>query len=1325
MVRRYEKLYVNRFKKMITSQIVDMSGMFFGCSGLTSLDVSNFDTSKVTDMFNMFNGCSKLTPLNVSNFNTSNVTDMSHMFAGCSDLTSLDLSNFDTSKVTDIGGMFYHCSLSKLTLGNSFVISSNIEIIFPIPTKTFSGIESDGTWGLGSENASKKYTAKELTNLGKTAGALAGTWYAQSAGTYTIKFDPNGGTGTMDNETMTVGGTQALTANAFTRTGYLFKSWNTKADGSGTSYADKASVKNLTTTSGATVTLYAQWEPKTYKNTITHWLYGFKNQEGNSRSKEAFHLGDSFFEGVFGKGTTLDSSKGITLPNGISLSNYLGYTDPTAGKWVSRTIPNTVTQPDKAMTYQLNYSPIAYKLTYNLLGGSNDSANPSSYNVLYGVTLKDAKRTGYTFNGWTDQNGKKVTGINQGANATFSSPDDLYSKLAARITGDMVLTAGWKANTYTIAFNGNGNTGGSTANETMTYDAAKALTVNGFTKTHYHFAGWNSKADGSGTAYADNASVKNLASSGTVTLYAQWEIDKHYLDMNGYLDGKGSGNIKDFGTADIYINGNKVADDVDDYYAQWPYGTTYEIKDIKAKTGKTYDGVYSGSIKGTIGDSNIGVNLKFHTNTYTIKYSAGGGSGSMNDTAMTYGTAKTLSANQFTRNGYTFSGWSDSDGKSYSAEQSVNNLTATDKGTVTMTAKWKPNTYSVSFNANGGNGSMSSESMTYDAAKALTTNSFTRAHYNFTGWNTKADGSGTSYADKASVKNLTATNGATVTLYAKWTPNTYTVKFNANGGTGTMTDEGMTYDSAKTLTGNTLTRKGYTFTGWNTKADGTGTAYADKASVKNLAASGTVTLYAQWKIQSHTLTVDPNGGTWNGSTSSSKITQNYNTQKAISAPTRSGYTFVGWAATGSGTMVDETSDNAFANNKWQANSVAYDNEKSGANSISTEAAEADNPLKIKGVTKYQGVFKNDGSKKTSPQLGGWLVRENSSANSRHIVSFIAKAPKGYYLHYANNPIGTGGYTKWLTPNAGTGEWTTYAYEVFAGPNGTFQDFGYTYLSKSKDSIWGASAQGAVTVKIAAESIMNVTLSTTKTYTFGDSDGTLTALWAPNTHKATLDSQGATAKGTENIWWFTNTSSLYNGNTSWYYEDEKTEKVLGRDSKTYPNYQLTIPKKTGYTFGGYFTGKNGTGTQYTSKDGAIINSLYKQDSDMTLYAKWDPNTYTVKYDPNGGTGTMANETMTYDASKPLTANAFTNKDYDFIGWNTAKDGSGSFYTDKSNVKNLATSGTVTLYAQWNYNPHVFLPKSGGKGVITIGLVSAFCILAYAEREILKKRKEIKR
>ena len=97
----------------------NMNSMFRGCSGLTSLDVSNFNTSNVSDMNNMFNNCSGLTSLNLRNFNTSNVTRMNFMFGGCSGLTSLDLSSFDTSNVTEMISMFYECSsLSSLTLSN-------------------------------------------------------------------------------------------------------------------------------------------------------------------------------------------------------------------------------------------------------------------------------------------------------------------------------------------------------------------------------------------------------------------------------------------------------------------------------------------------------------------------------------------------------------------------------------------------------------------------------------------------------------------------------------------------------------------------------------------------------------------------------------------------------------------------------------------------------------------------------------------------------------------------------------------------------------------------------------------------------------------------------------------------------------------------------------------------------------------------------------------------------------------------------------------------------------------------------------------------------
>ena len=101
--------------KFDTSKVTNMCGMFSSCSRLTSLDVSMFNTSQVTDMRAIFSSCSSLTSLDLSKFDTSNVIDMSVMFSDCSRLTSLDVSNFDTSQVTDMRAMFYNCfSLKSL-----------------------------------------------------------------------------------------------------------------------------------------------------------------------------------------------------------------------------------------------------------------------------------------------------------------------------------------------------------------------------------------------------------------------------------------------------------------------------------------------------------------------------------------------------------------------------------------------------------------------------------------------------------------------------------------------------------------------------------------------------------------------------------------------------------------------------------------------------------------------------------------------------------------------------------------------------------------------------------------------------------------------------------------------------------------------------------------------------------------------------------------------------------------------------------------------------------------------------------------------------------
>ena len=122
--------------------------------------------------------------------------------------------------------------------------------------------------------------------------------------------------------------------------------------------------------------------------------------------------------------------------------------------------------------------------------------------------------------------------------------------------------------------------------------------------------------------------------------------------------------------------------------------------------------------------------------------------------------------------------------------------------------------------------------------QSLTKNTYTRNGYIFDGWNTRSDGRGQSYTDR---QNVTITKS--VTLYAQWTK-IYKVHFNANGGTGTMAAQTFVAGVSQAIAAIAFTRSGYTFTGWNTNADGSGTSYTDKQPITLWQ---DITLYAQWK----------------------------------------------------------------------------------------------------------------------------------------------------------------------------------------------------------------------------------------------------------------------------------------------------------------------------------------------------------------------------------------------------------------------------------------------------------------------------------------------
>ncbi|MBR6067952.1 MAG: InlB B-repeat-containing protein [Bacteroidales bacterium] len=187
----------------------------------------------------------------------------------------------------------------------------------------------------------------------------------------------------------------------------------------------------------------------------------------------------------------------------------------------------------------------------------------------------------------------------------------------------------------------------------------------------------------------------------------------------------------------------------------------------------------------------------------------------------------------------------------------------------------KKETYTVTFNPNGGTGTMTAQTFTEGEAQALTRNAFTYDGYTFTGWNTVQGGSGASYTDG---QTITAT--ADMTLYAQWTSNgtnptpsptpgptpgnTVTVTFDANGGTGEMTPQTFTVGMAQALAANMFSYDIFHFQNWNTAADGTGTSYSDQQVVNP---SSNITLYAQWDggIQNGHKFIDlglPSGTKW-------------------------------------------------------------------------------------------------------------------------------------------------------------------------------------------------------------------------------------------------------------------------------------------------------------------------------------------------------------------------------------------------------------------------------------------------------------------------------
>jgi uncharacterized repeat protein (TIGR02543 family) len=533
-----------------------------------------------------------------------------------------------------------------------------------------------------------------------------------------------------------------------------------------------------------------------------------------------------------------------------------------AGEGGELVTPETVVTRIDEHTLYAHWSAATVTVSFAADGGS--APDPASKQVVvnapYGP-LATTTRDGYTFGGWWTQPG----GV--GELVTSSS--------IVLIPTDHTLYPRWSVNSYTVTFDAQGGTAPNPASKVVEYGESYGPLA-ATSRVGYTFGGWWTAPDGGGSEVLEGTVMQQLSDH---TLYAKWTANTYTVmfDVQG-------GTTSDPTTMTV------------------THGVAYGPLPAVTRTGYSFGGWWTqpGGAGTAVTAATIVSATADHTlyaawsaNSYTVSFDSQGGSApnpaSKSVTfGSTYGSLATT-----TRTGYTFAGW-------WTAASGGSEIQATTVVTATadhtLYARWTANTYTVSFNSQGGSAANPATKTVTFGGTYGTLATTTRAGYTFGGWWTAA--SGGSQVLTGTVVTATSDH----TLHARWTANTYTVTFDPQFGSApnpaakTVTFGG-TYGSLPSTT-----RAGYSFVGWYTAAAG-GTQVQSSTTVTT---ASNHTLYARWSALSFQVTFDPQGGsTPVPATKSVTFGGTYGT---LATTTRSGHTFQGWWTLpgGTGSQVFDT-----------------------------------------------------------------------------------------------------------------------------------------------------------------------------------------------------------------------------------------------------------------------------------------------------------------------------------------------------------------------------------------------------------------------------------
>ena len=1050
------------------------------------------------------------------------------------------------------------------------------------------------TYGIsGYTSPTTPAAAGSFTPTGDTT--LYARWLPNA---YTVTYDTSTVTsGTMATAWFSAGTAFSLPTNTFTRTGYTFKNWNTALNGSGTTYTNAQSL-----TLNASTTLYPQWtllapsvgtlaaSAGNTEVTITPTPVTASATVGPTTSVTITAYTSQSTVSVF------NPSKTCTVVSPATSCVITGLTNGTI--YYFKSVATNATGSSTYATY-VSATPAGVLVTYNATTNSGTTATASAtYNKPTALTLPVATKTGYVFSGWytASTSGTLIGG--SGASYTPTTAITLY----AQFSGIQ----------YTISYNGNGNGAGTVPASGTFETGGSAYTIlggtNAPTRVGYTFDGWYTTSTGSGgTAYAVGASYSTTAN---LSLFAKWSAKTHTVT---YALDSGSSSA-----TTTQLTGKVVGNTV-----------TLPASSTMSKSGYTFAGwsdgtsTYAGGATWTVPASDADFTLTAQWTVVTLSYSYdtnGGGTAPAGGTK-TYGQTLVLDgATSLSKIGYTFAGWNDGSTTS-NAGASV-----TINANKVYVAQWSALSYTITYTANGGAGTAPTVG-SYVAGGvpyAIAANTFTKAGYNFSGWK-NADAT-------AFIVGSGYSTAANLTLIAQWSAASYTITYNANGATsgtaptaGTLTT-GVTYNAESNPSGSLLAKTGYTFNGWNTAANGSGTSYAVAAAVTT---TSNITLYARWTIVSPAITF--NKGIAETITLPATTTSQYGSLFTLPSTDTStvialgNYAFTGWSDGTNVYQVNSTYRMGTADVVFTAQWVAVYTVKyvlnGGAGSV---------PADVLRENGFDETLTAEVPTKTGFTLSGW---KDQSGATIPAGSAAWKISGTSYIAYAQWTATQRTLT--FDVNGGSGSEASITGKIIAElvtlPIPSSERAGYTFAGWSNNG---------------------TTYPAGGTFTVGTANFAFTAVWVGNTNTITYNGNGATG-GTSP------------GNAS-YVTGAVSPYTVAANSGTLV--------KEGFTFDGWYTTATGAdGTGYVAGSGTLTTT-----SDLTLFAKWTAATYVVTYDTAGGSTAPSPATKAYGSTFNLEA-APTKDGNTFLGWEIGSGASANTYAPNSSF--TMGSAAITFTAKW--------------------------------------------